>query len=238
MASWAPSEITKERMKQKTNNLINNFDEYISRFDKAFVNEETFGGPSIYFHFKCIKLFSDIPIFKKFEDDRFFEIIYAMLPSWGMHQRSSRVHDYHEFKRQILNQKENLLLLEDYKIWDISSEDLLELHCSLDTILNIMSITSAKAKLVANTKVLHHILPNLIPPIDRRYTLGFFGLNDQLPNNYQAGAIFKVLFQYFVDISKSITSEIQSKVSLVSENWHSSFTKVIDNAIIGSQNYY
>ena len=97
-----------------------------------------------------------------------------------------------------------------------------------------MEISKSRSQLVANTKTLHHILPDLIPPVDRRYTLAYFGVNTMLPGQKRAGSIFEHLFPAFVRIAAALSVKLERMVDLTEENWHTSTTKVIDNALLGA----
>lgn len=42
-----------------------------------------------------------------------------------------------------------------------------------DVFLNL-KVMESNARLVGNSKALHHLLPELVPPVDRQYTVKFF----------------------------------------------------------------
>jgi hypothetical protein len=236
MTNWYPSELTLKSIDDSTKLLIDNFPIYIDQFERAFDEDKTFAGPSLYFHFKCISEYKNIPLKQKLNDNRFFELIYATLASWGMHRMGktmTKLRNFNNFKNEILEQRSLLFELEDFKIWEIDYQQLNQKI--IEEILDSMKVTKAYANLVANSKVLHHILPNLIPPIDRRYTLAYFGINTMLPSQKPASEIFTYLYPKFVEISKELENHIKAKVDLNSDNWNTSFTKIIDNGIIGSQ---
>lgn len=46
--------------------------------------------------------------------------------------------------------------------------------------------------------------------------------------------MFRHLYPAFAAVARERSELIRAKVSLAEENWHTSFTKVIDNAIVGS----
>ena len=152
-----------------------------------------------------------------------------------MGKTMTKLRNFNNFKNEILEQRSLLFELEDFKIWEIDYLQFNSNQKTIEQILDSMKVTKAYANLVANSKVLHHILPNLIPPIDRRYTLAYFGINTMLPSQKPASEIFKHLYPKFVEISKELESHIKAKVDPNSDNWNTSFTKIIDNAIIGYQ---
>jgi hypothetical protein len=57
---------------------------------------------------------------------------------------------------------------------------------------------STATSLVGNSKVLAHLSPNLVPPVDREYTLTFLFGNKQIMNDLQGEWLkLKQILQYF-----------------------------------------
>lgn len=90
-------------------------------------------------------------------------------------------------------------------------------------------ITTADSKIVANSKTLHFLMPELIPPIDRRYTLKFFFNRDVSPDMQKEA--FRIIYKQFHHIARRASSQIKRLVD--SHRFATSEAKVIDNAIIG-----
>jgi hypothetical protein len=86
--------------------------------------------------------------------------------------------------------------------------------------------------LVANSKALHHLLPGLIPPIDRNYTLRFFVGRPYIYRGRDA-AYFRALYPLFHEIAVRCAGEIHGFLAAPTEGMNTSVTKVIDNAILG-----
>lgn len=82
--------------------------------------------------------------------------------------------------------------------------------------------------LVANSKALHHILPSLVPPIDRQYTLRFFYSHMTISQGDRTA--FMEMFPHSQTIAASQQTAIASRLG---RGTHTSETKVIDNAIVG-----
>ncbi len=102
---------------------------------------------------------------------------------------------------------------------------------SLDIVLGRRTLKPTQSKLVGGSKALHHILPELMPPIDRMYTAPFLlriqPYHFQNPN--QEAETFRVAFESF-----SAIAEAANPVQYVGRHeWNTSRTKVIDNAIVG-----
>jgi hypothetical protein len=237
MSKWNPTQTTLRSISRQTDLLIKQFSSYIADFDKATEEDRTFGGPSLYFHYMCICNFAQVSIAAKLNNLQFYEYLYATLASWGMHRMgntATKLRNFAQFRSQIFAQRETLAKLESFKIWSLTEQELTTVQSILAGILDEMTVSKAEAHLVANTKILHHILPDLVPPIDRHYTLAYFGINETLPSQKSAGSIFVRLFPSFVRVSTALAKNIQSKIDISRENWHTSFTKVIDNAVIGA----
>jgi hypothetical protein len=56
----------------------------------------------------------------------------------------------------------------------ISPQDTAAIADGLWDVLPKLKGSDAKAKLVASSKILHHLLPELMPPIDREHTAELF----------------------------------------------------------------
>ncbi len=245
----------------RTEYLINNFDECIEHFN--ILNDTLFDGPSFYFHNKCIREYPTLQ-HKINHPNRniFLECVYATLASWGMHRMGdsdTRLVNFNHFKDTIYhtnvqNPANPLIELDEVHIVGIplsitnNNVTYVDFDNNNDfpavAIINLVSnlqVSQSNSHLVANSKVLHHFLPNLFVPIDRQYTLKFFGINgyrlntEEHPNGTHE--VFSYLYPYIVYIAKKMEKII---LGLVEENrdnpnsWHTSFTKVIDNAIIGA----
>jgi len=74
---------------------------------------------------------------------------------------------------------------------------------------------------------LHHILPELVFPIDREYTQTFFGWhNPEFQQNPQG--CFMVAFLAIAELANAVQPG-----RLVGEGWMASPAKILDNAIVG-----
>src|SRR5262249_6245168 len=88
-------------------------------------------------------------------------------------------------------------------------------------------IVDNNTRIVPGSKALHHLLPELIVPIDRAYTQTFFRW--QNPRfQYEQASCFQQAFAAFAEIARRV-----HPVQYVSDGWNSSRTKVIDNALVG-----
>ena len=90
-----------------------------------------------------------------------------------------------------------------------------------------LEIVDNKVKIVPGSKALHHLLAELVVPIDREYTQRFFEWHNprfqNLPEDF-----FIEAFCAFVRIARAA-----NPVQYVGDGWYTSRTKVIDNALVG-----
>lgn len=115
-----------------------------------------------------------------------------------------------------------------YKINNLNNTEEQEIKDKLSILFDNFEVMVKKAKLVGVSKALHHLLPDLVPPIDRKYTLHFFYGNTNYSEKDQKEK-FLAIFDKFRLISKEL--DLTEKDLL--GQWDTSIPKLIDNAIIG-----
>ena len=139
-----------------------------------------------------------------------------------------------QFKRVLRQHKKQIRRLEQFKIETVTTD-----HWSdLWSVIKSLEITKHRPRLVSGTKVLHHILPSLVVPVDRMYMRMFlfaYGPNDFEPEPNDSGECeretFRVAFQCFSRVASAIKSKVADYRRR--NEVHTSITKVIDNAIFG-----
>ena len=197
----------------------------------AFSRTELFTGPSWYFHDKTLALRTTLGLRGALRDDAFFDWLYATLVSWGLHRMgpgNTKLRDIQEIRDSIRSQEDRLTGLVNEKLTTAALADVPELTDALWTVLTSLRISVAEAQIVANAKALHHLLPDLVPPIDRQYTYRFFYGRTML--SIPEREAFNEMFERFVRVATSQKDIVYSKVG---QPWHTSVSKVVDNAIVG-----
>jgi len=174
--------------------------------------------------------------------DEYLELIYTTLISWNMNGRGAKLNDFILFKNSIKEQKSKINSLKKYKIETLNEDNkkrVLEIIDSLFKDLDLVGKSwtgnKIKSKLVTFSKTLHFLLPNLIIPIDRKYTMNFFYGNTDIPtdiniqrNNKKQIEVFNELYGKFCEIAK-----IYNLKKHLDSQWNRTIPKIIDNAIIG-----
>lgn len=216
------------RMESRLNDLIQGFDTYADYFDKSIL----FTGPCQYFHIATLNRVRKVGVSQilENEDDPFYELVYATLVSWGMHRMGSggaKMPDFSVFKSGIISQRDDILSLKDKNLATLHSDEIPSITADLWKIIQSLKGSTTNARLVANSKTMHHLLPELVPPIDREYTLIFYygrkNINEEMA--------FKQIYPYMHQIATEKRASILKRV--VHGTFNSSATKIIDNAIIG-----
>ena len=187
----------------------------------------------MYFHKRTLnKLVLNQGPVQAIQDEIFFDYLYATLTAWGMHRMgpgNTKLTDITILKESFKKQKDKIEFLSKYEIDSISNEDVSYITSKIWELLDKLEISISKTKIVAGSKALHHLFPNLIPPIDREYTIRFFYNHKNL--NQDNNKTFKEIYPYFIKIAKSCKNDIEKQKGKAP--MATSKTKIIDNAIVG-----
>lgn len=92
-----------------------------------------------------------------------------------------------------------------------------------------IKVSTSRTQIVAGSKFLHHVLPDLVPPIDRQYTFNFFTGQKMVPSDRAA---FQDWFPRLADIGGRCREPIRDAIARRGF-MATGEAKVIDNAIMG-----
>ncbi len=208
---------------------------YLKYYENSNSVREYFGGPSLYFHIKALQ---ERKI--EFLGIRHLEYIYAALTSWGMHrmgETKTKMVDFKNFEKSILSNKKELNYFRSLKIEKLNCDD----FKLLSNICFDLSVSKSNSKLVGNSKALAHILPDIVPPIDRQYTLLFFQkepknilkkkgkLNQPTLNHKYERDYFNKIIDKTLDFVNCIKADKNIKIDNI---FNTSYPKIFDNLII------
>ena len=141
-------------------------------FKNSYEKFLEFGGPSVHFHNLCME-----ECRSNFLSDRHVELIYATLTGWGMHRMGppqGKLTCWEEFHKSILCHKEDWSRLRKYNVTEITLKKYIKILQEIKGPYLNLNISRSNQTIVAHSKTLFHIVPDLIPPIDREYTMNFF----------------------------------------------------------------
>jgi len=221
--------------------LIANLGKYYNRSLEVL---KTFGGPSIYFHTQCVREQST-----HFLSDRHIELIYATLASWGMHKMGdpeitkAKMVEFLEFKNSIFKHRDQLQQLYCLRMDSCRQEQYGKYIDDLKQIYFSLKVSISEATIVAHSKTLAHILPNLIPPIDRQYTIRFFTQENKgfftESGKYRSVNLPRRLDDQFIDFKKyccrmkMLFDQCDHQLFTIDkETFNTSFPKIMDNLIM------
>ncbi len=219
-----------ERARSNVETLIGGFSTFVRRFERS----NAFPGPSLYFHEKAIaQRRRHSSVSGLLADDRFFECVYAVLPSWGMHRmgkQAAKVGDFDAMVESFRSCEPVIDQLWDLHISHVSEAPVDELAEQIWSVLGALRVSTSATRIVAGSKALHHVLPDLVPPIDRQYTFQFF--TGQKAVNSGDERAFLEWFPYLAEIGRRASTPIQEALDR-GGFMATGAAKVVDNAIIG-----
>ncbi len=148
-------------------------------FDGSYEQFKLFGGPCVYFHLECLRAGRE-----RFLSDRHLEMLYATLTAWGLHRMggTAKLTDWKTFRDSLSTQADTLRQFLGLSMLRMSESDYSDVVRRLRCCYESLDLSKANATVVVNSKAFHHLFPELIPPIDRQYTIRFF---TQVPNKWR-----------------------------------------------------
>lgn len=196
-----------------------------------YYSTEGFGGPSLYFHIRALE---DSTAGKR---EAFTESSYAMLASWGMHrmgQGGAKMADFDEYANSL---KSVWPVAQELRHFESNSLGDAEWNALKETFKSIRAMKT-NFSLVANSKVLAHLLPNIFPPVDRQYTIPFLNGRKTLPQSIEGEwELFERFLKYFFhpamnsDLFRSACSKWRETNTQFP--WDTSVLKTLDNVLVG-----
>lgn len=201
--------------------LLGDFERFVDEYDRRnpFDRSGQLSG-----HVRTIKLRREAgSAAAAIEDGRFRASLYETLQAWGIGRRGSKMVTRNEFDDILLARADAIAELDELRV---DTTETTETRDALWTLISNLGVVENDALLVAHTKTLHHILPDLVVPMDRAYTRPFLGWHGT-QFQYQQEEVFRDAFHRFNRIAREAHPEM-----LIAKGWRSSGTKVIDNAIV------
>ncbi len=159
-------------------------------------------------------------------DDSFQRSLYRTLQAWKIGTRGSVLKPFPAFVGALQAKAGEIQNFAGLTI-DQQNLDISGVAKRLASLVQTLDIVDNKARVVPGSKALHHLLPELVVPIDRAYTQRFFGWPTPRFQNFPEEC-FVEAFHAFVRIARAT-----NPTQYVKNGWYTSRTKVIDNAVVG-----
>lgn len=194
-------------------------------YHQAYYRSEVFGKPCLYFHKKSLET-------RRYPSSiKHLEYVYATLVAWGMNRpgrTGTKMSDFETFFQSInaLND-----CIREAQTFDCCNLDEAKWGI-LERIFKGIQVMDSRTILVGNSKVMHHMLPNVIPPIDRKYTLSFLRGNTNIRNNtnHEWELMKEIITDFFIPVASDdnfqlLANEWMKRGSEYS--WDTSILKII-----------
>ena len=176
---------------------------------------------------------------KLLRDEVFLKLMHETLESWGMKRRLAKLKEFGEFKKA-LSKPEIAKILEGIK------DETLYVHVAsnkeglsdsvkdkINELFKVLKVMDSSSQLVGNSKTLHHLHPDLFPPMDRQNTVKFFRGNDHGNIPHPEEDFFIKVMEQYCKIYRAAKNIINHLYFHHRRAFDTSIPKVIDNAIWG-----
>jgi hypothetical protein len=221
-------------VEDKTSERIDELCDNLERYVREANEQGRPDSPARHFHIATINRIRSLGLAAILDENLYFEYLYATLATWGMDSRGAKLKGFESFVRGIRSNREQIVNLSTYTLDSLVEQDedsVMRVISNIWQVILAIGVAQGKSQLVAGSKTLHHLLPDLVPPIDRRYTLKFFFDRTNIANAKSDFAGVFINYLYIFEVAEETIRKIVGEANPL----NSSVTKVIDNAIIAYQ---
>jgi len=209
------------RVERRLTTLIEDFDRYVAEYD-AHPPFQRRGQYEL--HRATIDRRRTHPnVLSAIADDELVSLLHETLQRWGIGNRASRLVPLQEFTAAVRGHAEKLAVLDHLSLETLGA-DTAEVGEQVWRCIEEIPIVKNIARVVPGTKSLHHLLPDLVAPMDRAWTGGFFLWGPSDPQNRRS------FLSAWRDLACVAAACRPSR--LVGPGWRTSSTKVLDNAVV------
>lgn len=220
---WRPRPRLDGAPSQRLDALIHRIDEHLDRFEA----ERPFTDEQVQIHRTTIdRRHRHASIDSLLDDDEFFRLLEEVLKAWRMASRAARLLPRDQIWEAFASERDALDFLWGQQLTILPVSAASRTLTELGRLLTAIRVSGTNTNLIAGAKAVHHVLPDLIPPIDREYTLRFFGFGQ----TFRESAAIERCLAGFHQIAWHRPEQIEARVG---PGMHTSLGKVIDNAIVG-----
>lgn len=164
----------------------------------------------------------------------FKQQIVDTLKAWYMDRKGAKLEQPSLIYESINNCEEYLDELYSYKLDEIDNVTLNNLKYTLFLLFRDLKVMKSRRRIVGVAKTMHFLLPDLVMPLDGKYTMNaVYGYNKLSKN---ATDEFDDYFYVLKKFHEICTNYQLSLSDFDTSRWNTSIPKIIDNAIIGLTN--
>jgi len=162
-----------------------------------------------------------------------------MLASWGMHRMGKggpKMQSFDTFHRSVEFLKDQISDAQKLDPGKIDAKG----WALLEDIFHGINVMESGTSLVGNSKVMHHMMPDIVPPIDREYTLRYLRGNTNIRNDldHEWQIMKGIIADFFIVIACHEEFGLMAGKWMANKDkhpWDTSVLKVVDNLVIGSK---
>ena len=215
---------TERQVMQRIDELCHDIETYLDSFRRKC----PFSSEQLMLHVKTINLrFRLGSVDAALESDDFIRYLWLTLRAWGLNARGTRLLPLEDFKQTLIDHRDHISELDGVKI-DDADLPVRSIALKLWRLVDEIRVSKAGNPVVSGSKTLHHLLPELVLPIDRKYTRRFFKF---WMSYFQYNP--ERVFIYIWEKAALIAHKINLRRYIGWTKWCTSITKVLDNAIVG-----
>lgn len=164
------------------------------------------------------------------DDAGWYSSLLRTLADWNMDQRGAQLLPLVTVRSSFRALRPQLAELEVTRLETLSPYYSILSEQKLWAVIDNLTVGQQGTRLVVNTKAVHHLLPDLVPPMDRTYTFWFFYDFPNIPNFRPEKKTFSEVWSQFIKIARAIAPIAPNYLG---QSMHTSTPKMADNAIIG-----
>jgi hypothetical protein len=135
-------------------------------------------------------------------DPAFVDLLHRTLQAWGIGRRASRLMPLPEFTEALKRSIERLTALERLRIED-AGLDRARVIADVGDLVTDLPIVDNVSRVVPATKTLHHLLRELVPPMDRAWTGLFFKWSAPQVRDGQSRP-FTTAFGHMIEVAQAV----------------------------------
>ncbi len=103
-------------------------------------------------------------------------------------------------------------------------------------------VMASGSRLVGNSKAMAHMVPNIVPPIDRKHTLRYLKGSTNIKNgiDFEWNLMREIIENFFIPVAKNEEFILKAKNWMANQSqfpWDTSLFKVIDNLIMAAAGF-
>jgi len=220
--------MVKRELQSKIEELMRDFQRYVD----YFYENCKFLFSQYYLHKKVIEKIRQGEHGSLLSDDHFLEEVYKVVSKWIGKRGKGELVDSATFQDRIKTVVDKLQELVGFKLHELNDEKWEQMKPNIEELFqrvwDLKLREGADSQIVTVSKTLHHLLPDLIPPIDREYTFKFFGLSYTSEKTGETEQFIKVMEGFH-----QIARDLKLTEKDLKREWDTSIPKLVDNAIVG-----